>query len=454
MTRILIVEDDGTLNELLCMHLKEKGYQPRGVFTADEARAALHEWAPDAVLLDHQLPDGTGLDMLAEIKASGQTIPVIMITGVNDIGLPIEAIKQGAYDFIRKPMDDAELEASLHNALETRRLSRKVAALSAAIEQPISLADIVGQSRAVTEIAKTVGKVARTNATVLITGESGTGKEVVARAIHHHSECTGPFLPINCSAIVETLLESELFGHEKGSFTGAIRTKAGKMEAANEGTLFLDEIGEMSLPLQAKLLRVLQDRSFERVGSNKTLHTSARILAATNRDLTRLVAEGAFREDLYYRLDVISIHLPPLREHIEDLRPLVEHLLTRINASLHRNGARISQAAWNLMNVYGWPGNIRELENVLTRAVVLAHDNVLTADVLGISPSQARSVEPAPDKSTDPGEPALLTLDELEARHVRAVLEYTHWHKGRACQILGISRPALERRIERYRLLS
>ncbi len=448
MAEILVIEDDEVFSRLLAMHLEDLGHRVHRARDLAGARALLDRLAPDAILLDQQLPDGYGLTLLRELREREEAPPVIMVTGISDNELVIEAMKAGAYDFVRKPMDELELDTTLANALRSYRLSRKVRAIAEAGGETVALDRIVGRSPAVTRMLKTIGSVAASDACVLITGESGTGKEVVARALHHHSGRSGPFLPVNCSALVETLLESELFGHEKGAFTGADRRKPGKFELAAEGTLFLDEIGELPLNLQAKLLRVLQEGTFERVGGTQTLRSSARILAATNRDLQAMVAEGRFREDLFYRLNVVNLHLPPLRERKEDLPLLIEHLLQRINRRLHTRVTRVSEAAWSALAEYDWPGNVRELENVLTRAAILCRSEVLTPDLLGLEPREAR--ERTPPAEEPPLE--LISLDELEERHVRRILEYTRWHKGRTCEILGISRPALERRIRKYGL--
>jgi two-component system response regulator AtoC len=446
MARILIVEDDTSLAELLAMHLEDSSHQPRVAPTLGDARSALAQTSFDSVLLDQQMPDGLGLELLREIRERESELPVIMITGIHDTALPIEAIKLGAYDFLRKPMDQAELDHVLASALRQRRSSGHATGAELPVERRQS-PRIIGKSQAIIGVCKTLGRVAPTDAPVLLTGETGTGKEVVARAIHQHSGRTGPFVAVNCSAIVDSLLESELFGHEKGSFTGADQRKPGKFEIAAEGTLFLDEIGDMSPNLQAKLLRVLQEHAFERVGGTRTLHTSARVIAATNRDLGEEVARQRFRDDLYFRLNVITIHLLPLRERAEDLDLLVPHLLAVIQRKLHKPIARVSQSAWNLMRSYSWPGNIRELENVLTRAAILAHGDVLTPETLGIAaatPTAIPAVAQVPASA-----PELISLEELASRHVKAILEFTHWHKGKACEILGISRPALERRIAR-----
>jgi two-component system response regulator AtoC len=297
------------------------------------------------------------------------------------------------------------------------------------------------------DICKTIGSVAASSAPVLITGESGTGKEVVARAIHHHSGRSGLFLPINCSALAENLLESELFGHEKGSFTGAVIRKEGKFELADDGTLFLDELGDMHSSLQAKLLRVLQEGSFERVGGTQTLHSNARIVAATNRDLNAMIKGERFREDLYYRLNVVHIHLPPLRERPEDLPILTEHLLKKVNAKQHTAVRRIAESAWRRLKEYPWPRNIRELENVLTRAAVLARGDTLTPELLALPADAAAKAAPE-----TPSAPRLISLDAVEREQVDAILTHVRWHKGNACEILGISRPALDRKIEKYGL--
>ena len=395
MANILVVEDDEVFSRLLTMHLEDLGHTPLVALDLAQARTHLSEIMPDAVLLDQQLPDGYGMDLLREIKEEKDAPPVIMVTGVSDNALVIEAMKAGAYDFVRKPMDELELDTTLNNALHSHRLSRKVHAISKATDYEVDINQIVGKSPSITRLLKTIGSVAASRASVLITGESGTGKEVVARAIHHHSERSGLFLPVNCSAIVENLLESELFGHEKGSFTGADRRKPGKFELASDGTLFLDELGELPLNLQAKLLRVLQEGTYERVGGTETLHTSARIITATNRDLETMVKEGRFREDLYYRLNVVNISLPPLLERMEDLPLLTEHLLRKINQRLHTQMQNISEAAWSRMQAYEWPGNVRELENILTRATVLCRDDTITPDLLGIDDASATDTEAA-----------------------------------------------------------
>ena len=450
MANILVIEDDEVFSELLAMHLEDRHHDPQTARTLEQARQLLALNVPDAILLDQQLPDGFGIDMLKEIVKQSPHPPVIMITGVSDNKLAIQAMGLGAHDFIRKPMDEIELDTTLSNALKSHRLSRQVSAVTNSEEYQVDIGQIIGRSSSILGICKTIGSVASSNAPILITGESGTGKEVVARALHHHSGRKGLFLPINCSALVENLLESELFGHEKGSFTGAIAHKEGKFEQAVDGTLFLDELGDMPAALQSKVLRVLQEGSFERVGGTHTQYTNARILAATNRDLKAMVGTGQFREDLFYRLNVIHIHLPPLRERMDDMPLLLEHLLTKINNKQRTAVKYLAENAWHRMKEYPWPGNIRELENILTRAAVLARTDTITADLLSLPDKNENKDTDTEDE--DSSRPRLISLDEVEKEHIQEILLYTRWHKGKACEILGTSRPALDRKITKYGL--
>jgi len=443
MAIILITEDDDVFRELLALHIEDLGHQPLTAATIQQAREILQQQMPDAILLDQQLPDGLGIDLLEELSELTSKPPVIMITGVTDNSLAIKAMTLGAHDFIRKPMDEMQLDTTLNNALKAHRLSRQVATITNSEDYQVTVGQIIGASPAILDICKTIGSVASRNASVLITGESGTGKEVVARALHHHSNRSGLFLPINCSALAENLLESELFGHEKGSFTGAVTQKEGKFEQAIDGTLFLDELGEMPLSLQAKLLRVLQEGSFERVGGNQTIHSNARVLAATNKDLKQMIKEGTFREDLFYRLNVVHINLPPLRDRMEDLPLLIEHLINKINIKQSTHISNLAENAWKKINGHSWPGNVRELENTLTHAAIIARNDVITADSLTIAKTST-------DLNTTTEEVKLKTLDQIDAEHIASILKYSQWHKGKACEILDISRPALERKIKKY----
>jgi two-component system response regulator AtoC len=443
--QLLIVEDDSQLNEMLALHFEEAGFEVAGALTCEQAERLMSDRPPDLVLLDQQLPDGTGLELLTQIQKQHPEQPVIMMTGRHDLELAIEAIKAGASDFIHKPIDTKALEQVVARVLENHRLSQQ---LEAKVHQDVpNRGVLIGRGEAMLRVSKEIGLSAGTDAPVLITGESGTGKEVVARLIHMHSRRTGDFVAVNCAAIVDTLLESELFGHEKGAFTGAAYRKPGKFELADNGTLFLDEVGELALPLQAKLLRALQERVFERVGGTEQIRTNARVIAATNRDLQEEVARKRFRDDLMYRLNVIAIHLPALRERQVDIPLLTRALLGKICRRMHRPMARVSDAALARLEGYSWPGNVRELENVLTKAVVHARGQVVTPDLIEVSGAPGGLESPAESEAQ-----VLRTLEQVEAEHIQRVLEYTGGHKGRSCAILKISRPALDRKIARYGL--
>jgi len=451
MENLLLVDDDASLLEMLKMHFEEQrdDVGPRfAVHTAGSLREALQRAGqidPDLVVLDMMLPDGLALDMLPELKRVAGDAPIVVVTAHYDMETTIRAMKLGAFDYLHKPFHDpGALDMVVGRALEVRRLSRRAAALE--VEAPPRIGDIVGVSPRMQQILKEMGKVAASRASVLITGESGTGKELIARVIHNYSdERPRPFVGINCSAIVDTLLESELFGHEKGSFTGAQATKPGKFELAEDGTVVLDEIGDMSLTLQAKLLRVLQEREFERVGGVRRIKLRARVVAATNRALPKEVAEQRFREDLYQRLKVVTIEVPPLRERREDIPALTRNLLAKINEKVHKRVTSVPSEVLEHLTALPWPGNVRELENVLTRAVVLAPGNVLLREYLPSLDGKLGS----PLSSAEPVE--LTTLEEAERQHILKVLQATAGHKGKACQILAISRPTLERKLKKYR---
>lgn len=449
-TRLLIIEDDHSLNQMLQLHFEEQGFVVEGATRCDEGIERIRGSAYDLLLLDQKLPDGQGIDLLRRIGEESLNQCVIMMTGQHDLELAIEAIKLGAADFIHKPVKIGELQHVVERVLENQRLAREVKALQPDKLEPASHQELIGRGEAMLQVSKEIALSAGSNATVLITGESGTGKEVVARLIHNHSGVPGPFVAINCAAIVDSLLESELFGHEKGAFTGASERKQGKFELAQDGTLFLDEIGELAPSLQAKLLRVLQEQTFERVGGSQQIRTNARIITATHRNLFAETAEGRFREDLAYRLKVVSIQLPPLRDRREDIPLLAEALVARIARKIHKPVARLTDATLGALRDYDWPGNVRELENLLTQALVHARTDVLTPDLL-LFP--ARDDSPPGSRSAANSEaPWERTLDQVEAEHIQRVLEHTGGHKGRSCEILGISRPALDRKIKKYDL--
>ncbi|MDJ0739203.1 MAG: sigma-54 dependent transcriptional regulator [Gammaproteobacteria bacterium] len=447
MSRILVVDDDQASARMLQLHLRSQGFDTAIAHDADSGLAQARDRLPELVILDIRMPGRSGLDVLPELKALEPAPHIIMITAFHDMQTTIEAMQKGAEDYIHKPVDIDELDAAVERLLDARRSDHLVPTEDAAGER----FQMVGRSRAMKEVFKTIGLVARSTTTVLITGESGTGKELVARAIHDAGEnAAGPFVVVNCAAVVETLLESDMFGHEKGAFTGAAGRQPGKFALAQGGTIFLDEVGEMSPAMQAKLLRVLQYKEFTPLGSKAAQHTDARIIAATNVALGERVAQGAFREDLLYRLQVVNVHLPPLRERAEDLDDLVHALLARINRDLRSSITHIDQAVLDCLAAYAWPGNVRELENVLLKAVALSAGSTLTAELL---PDELRG-SCAIDASAAAGTPAaaLDSLADMERNHVARVLQATGWHRGEACAILGISRPRLRRMMREYGL--
>ena len=454
MSHLLIVEDDKTLCSALETYFQEIGYRVSRAYTVAEADKLAAESSLDIVLLDQILPDGSGLDLMQKLLEQNLGLPIIMMTGAHDLELAIKAIQGGAYDFVYKPVQPNELSQVLNRALKQRQLERETSTLPGDQKQAGSSSEMIGQSRAMLEISKEIALVARYNTRILISGEGGTGKEVIARAIHSHSGRTGRFLMVNCAATDSDQLKSELFGHEKGAFAGAVYRKLGKFELTSDGTLFLDKIEKLAAPLQDKLLQVLQEGTFERIGSTKQLKTQARVIAATQRDLIAEAKAGRFREDLLYQLSVISIHVPPLRERREDIPLLAEGLMARLADALHRSPLRITEAVMNLLLAYDWPGNVRELENVLIQALVHTRSNLFTPDLLAPS-IRGQALTPVAAPPSDPfwdssGRP--LSLDEMEARHIQRVLDETNGHKGRTCHILGISRPALDRKIGKYGL--
>ncbi|MFH1116927.1 MAG: sigma-54 dependent transcriptional regulator [Pseudomonadota bacterium] len=440
--KALIVDDEEGIRKTLGMVLSEKGYQ---VFTAADGQTGLRiteETRPEILVLDIRLPGMDGLEMLRQVRAKSVPITVIMITAFQDMETTVQAMKLGAFEYIHKPIDLVEFETAIDKIAESIRPSTKGDDTVREISQGYKVDDIVGKTDCMKEIFKIIGLVAGTAATVLIRGESGTGKELIARAIHRNSPRAGePFVPVNCSTLVESLFESELFGHEKGSFTGASHQKKGKIELAQGGTIFLDEVGDITPAVQVKLLRFLQEREFERVGGEEIFRSSARIITATNRDLPALVAAKQFREDLYFRLNVLEVHVPPLRQRKSDIPLLVDHLLNKINTKMNRNVTRVRDDVMEMMIEYSWPGNVRELENVLTRSLVLCKGEVLMPDCL----PRLLTIRSEPTREGESIKP----LDTVVNEHVLRALQFTNWHKGEACRLLGISRPTLRRIMSR-----
>ncbi len=448
MPNILVVEDDPLVSKTLVSHLKKKGFEVRLAESGEEGLELFKEFRPELVMLDVKLPDVNGLDLLKQIKNEDSKVLVIVMTAFDDMKTTVEAIKSGAFEYLVKPLDYLELDLTIEKALQMRALEEKVSYLIEEKKKEYQIDNIIGRSPQMREVFKMIGSVANTRTNVLIQGESGTGKELVAKAIHYNSPFRDePFIVINCSAISDTLLESELFGHVKGAFTDAVTETRGKFEIAGKGTLFLDEIGDISFNLQSKLLRVIETRDFMKVGGEKILKTEARIIAATNRDLKEMVAQGKFREDLYYRLKVVEIFLPPLRERKEDIPDLVAYLLEKINRELKKNVRKVPPEVMEYLINQPWKGNVRELENALTRAVILAKGDVILKEHLPFEPP---SEKPAPEKSLIPRE--LVPLWEVEKRYIQYVLEVTRGSKTKACQILEISRPTLDKKIKDYDL--
>jgi two-component system response regulator AtoC len=478
MAHVLVVDDDRSIRRTLEKFLQGEGHRVTTASDGREALTALDAGGFEAVLLDLGLPQVDGLTVLERVAGGAEAPPVIVVSARDDMQSTVRAVQLGAYEYLVKPVDVDRLRLTLKRAIESCASRRRVDELVAEAAGDYQVGNIVGTSRAIHEVYKAIGSVSTSRASVLIVGESGTGKELVAKAIHYASaDRDKPFLPVNCTALSRELLESELFGHVRGAFTGAIADKPGRFELAGDGTLFLDEVAEIPIDLQAKLLRVLQERVFERVGDARPVPLRARIVAATHRDLDAMVRAGTFREDLLYRLRVVEMRLPPLRERPEDIPVLVESLLCKINRELHKRVRFVSPEAMALLSAYPWPGNVRELENALMRAVVLAKGDAVELELLPLGPTPAgpptsRSAalsQPAPQSSARNGSsgagahdgateipalaaPQVLPLREVERMHIEHTLRVTGWNKRRASALLDISRPTLDRKIDEYGL--
>lgn len=443
MNLVLVIDDDPLIGRTLTSHLSQKGFEVSWCDSGEEAFRILEKTSPDFILLDVRLPDIDGLEILRRIKEKEPRAFIVIMTAYDDMKTTVEAIKLGAFEYLVKPLNFIELDLTLAKLKEIRSLQTKVSYLLEEKQKEYTIDNIIGRSPQMREVFKLIGSVANTRTNVLIQGESGTGKELVAKAIHYNSPWRSePFIVINCSTLSETLLESELFGHVKGAFTDAVTETRGKFEIAGKGTLFLDEVGDISPNLQAKLLRVIETKDYMKVGGEKILKAEARIIAATNQNLKTLVDKGKFREDLYYRLKVVEINLPPLRERREDIPELVAYLLEKINRELRKNVRVVPAEVMKMLVEAPWRGNVRELENALTRAVILARGEVILPEYLFVESEASRVMTEE-----------LKPLWEVEKEYIQHVLWQVKGNKLRASEILGISRPTLDKKIREYRLV-
>jgi DNA-binding NtrC family response regulator len=438
MHRILVVEDDRTAREGLVECLSGQGMVACGAGTAEEALARLHQFEPDVVLTDVNMGPMSGLELLRTLQKRAPEIDVIVVTGREDMRTAVESIRDGAYDYLVKPVPMEEITQVVERCFRDRSLRERTA--RAGVPAEVEPCAMVGSSPSIVEIFKRIGMLATARAPVLVRGETGTGKELIARAIHRFSPWhADPFVAINCSALTESLLESELFGHVRGAFTGAVSDRKGRFEMAGTGTIFLDEIGDTSPAFQSKLLRVLQEREFYPVGGDEPRRTRARVIAATHRPIEELVAEGRFREDLYFRLRVVELVVPPLRERRSDIPQIARHLLAKVSRELQKEVSVIPPATMQALQESPWPGNVREMENAILRAVVLAHGPAIREEDLALDGVPNGNGNGNSGKAHDP------TLQTAERHHVGRILESTGGNKSMASRLLGISRPRLDR---------
>jgi two-component system response regulator HydG len=448
--RMLVVDDDGAHRMMLHTLVSGWGYE---ILEADDGESAIQTVADrpvDIVLMDIRMVRVSGIEALERIKSINPAIPIVLMTAYASVEMAVDALKKGAYDYLTKPLDFDKLRLTLDRALEHVRLKQENRFLKAKLAGGAAATDIIGSSPAMVRLLETIAQVAPSEATVMITGESGTGKELVAAAIHANSpRRAGPFVRVNCAAITETLLESELFGHEKGAFTGAERRREGRFVQADGGSLFLDEIGEMPVPMQVKLLRVLQERELTRVGGDAVIAVDVRLIVATNRNLVEMIGDGTFREDLYYRLNVVELNTPPLRARREDIPLLAAHFLERFARKNNKSVERFSPRAMDLLIRHAWPGNVRQLMNTIERAVVLARTDCLGTADFGVL------TEPSPGSgavSHGGGAVEDMSLEQIEREAIMQTLAAAGGNKSEAARRLGISRKTLREKVKKYRL--
>lgn len=441
-SKILVVDDDRNLLEVLKMRLESAEYEVYTALNEEDAVGAVKEKNIDLSIIDLQLGEQDGISVMKNVHAINPEIPAIILTAYGSIESAVEAMQKGAYSYLTKPFDPHDLLLQIENALESRKLVTEIKNLKSRMEEKYDFANIVAKSEKMQNVLLLVSRIARTNSTVYIHGESGTGKELIARAIHLYSDRKdNPFVAINCAAIPETLLESELFGYERGAFTGAVQGSKGLFTQANKGTLFLDEIGNMPLSLQKKSLRVLQERQFYPVGSSKPVEVDVRVIVATNQDLKKEVEVGSFREDLFYRIHVIPIILPPLRERKEDIPPLIEHFLKKMNTTMNKKVKGLTPVAMQKLMLHDWPGNVRELENTIEFAMAMTRNDVITDDLIHQG-----------DKASEKFKPLKEAKAAFEKGYVIHLLELTKGNVSRAAELAGKYRPDFYNILKKYDL--
>jgi DNA-binding NtrC family response regulator len=452
MKKLLVAEDERTLREGIATAFRDRGWDVVEAADGAEAFARLEESVFDVLVTDYQMPEKNGLEVLKRSKMLNEGTVGLVMTAYGTVESAVDAMKAGAYDYVLKPFDLDEMEMKVERAVEHRRLLARIEAYDRSEIVP-RFENIVGESPQMKEVFRTIEKVARSNATVLVLGETGVGKELVAEALHRNSSRSDrPFVKMNCAALHESLLESELFGHERGAFTGADRQRTGRFELANEGTLFLDEIGNMTASTQAKVLRVLQEREFERLGGSRTVKVDVRLVAATNKNLEEAIQRGEFREDLYYRLNVVSVNVPPLRERKEDIVPLASHFIDRFARELKKDVRGLEPAAVRALKRHTWPGNIRELENTVERAVLMAEGRFLQEEDMNLGSSNGR---PAADNVASLNlrlPPTGIALDELERQAILEALRISNWVQKDAAKFLGISSRVMNYKVAKYEI--